>query len=144
MKADRIAGGVIMIAGLGLMIAVTQVDILDNQPTLSARFFPYVLSVILSLGGLGLVFKPGDAKFGDVVNKLLANRGVTFAFVFLVYTLTFRFVDFRFGTWTFLLITMWILGSRKWIELLILPISVSMITYLIFRYGFTVLLPTWN
>jgi putative tricarboxylic transport membrane protein len=144
MKADRIAGGVITIAGLGLMIAVTQVDILDNQPTLSARFFPYVLSVILSVGGLGLMFKPGDAKFSDVINKLLASRGVTFAFVFLVYTLTFRFVDFRFGTWAFLLITMWILGSRKWIELLILPISVSMIIYLLFRYGFTVLLPTWN
>jgi putative tricarboxylic transport membrane protein len=144
MKADRISGGVIMIIGLGLMIAVAQIDILDNQPTLSARFFPYVLSVILSIGGLLLAFNPGDTRFGGVLAKLLDFRGVAFAAAFLVYALTFRFVDFRFGTWAFLLVTMWIMGSRKLLELLILPISISAIIFLLFRYGFTVLLPTWN
>lgn len=144
MKADRIAGGLTLIAGLGLMVATSQIDILASQPTLSARFFPYVLALILILSGLALALKPSDALLGTVIGKLLAYRGVTLAIAFLVYALSFRFVDFRFGTWFFLIVTMWILGSRKWSELLILPIAVSAGLYLLFRYGFIVLLPTWT
>jgi len=144
MRADRIAGGGVLFAGLRLFVAVTQIDILDSQPTLSARFFPFALSLILAMGGLWLLVKPGETKLNEVVQKLLAGKGVAFAAVFLLYALTFRYVDFRFGTWAFVILTMWILGSRKWMELVILPVCVSLITFLIFRYGFTVLLPTWT
>jgi putative tricarboxylic transport membrane protein len=112
MKADRAAGVVTAVAGLCLAAVTGQIDILASQPTLSARFFPFVLAAI-------------------------------FAALFLSYALTFRFVDFRFGTWAFVLVSMWILGSRKWIELLILPLAVSAATYWLFRHGFTVMLPVW-
>jgi putative tricarboxylic transport membrane protein len=144
MTADRLAGIVTAAAGLGLAVVTAQIDILASQPTLSARFFPYVLAIILAVGGLALAFRPGNAALGEVVGRLLAGRGVAFAAVFLVYALAFRFMDFRLGTWAFVIAAMWILGARKWIELLVVPATVSAATYLLFRYGFTVLLPVWT
>lgn len=143
MKADRIAGIVSAAAGLGLAVATAQIDILSGQPTLSARFFPYVLAAVLVVGGAALAVNPGGALLGDVVGRLLAWRGIAFAALFLVYAVTFRMVDFRLGTWAFVLAAMWVLGSRKWLELLLLPAAVSAATYLLFRHGFTVLLPVW-
>jgi putative tricarboxylic transport membrane protein len=143
MKADRLAGSVTAVAGLALAAITAQIDILASQPTLSARFFPYVLAAILFVGGLALMLKPGEALLGTVVGKLMARRGVAFATVFVVYALTFRFVDFRLGTWAFVLATMWIMGSRNRLELIAVPVAVSAVTYLLFRHGFTVLLPVW-
>jgi hypothetical protein len=39
---------------------------------------------------------------------------------------------------------MLVLGSRRWLELAVLPPAVAFATYLLFRYGFTVLLPVWT
>ncbi len=144
MKADRIAGLVSVAAGLGLGAAAAQLDILANQPTLSARFFPYVLAAVLCLGGLALAIKPGDTSLRQVVDGLLARRGLAFAAALLVYALAFRFIDFRLGTWAFVLIAMWVLGSRRWLELVLVPVAVSAVTYVVFRHGFTVLLPVWT
>ena len=40
--------------------------------------------------------------------------------------------------------TMWLFGSRRWLELVLVPLAVSAATFVLFRYGFTVLLPTWG
>lgn len=143
MRADTIAGAATVVAGLALAAVTAQIDILAGQPTLSARFFPFVLAAILTAGGLGLVLQPGEARLANVAANLIARRGVAFAAAFAVYALTFRYVDFRLGTWAFMLVTMWILGARSWIELVALPIIVAGTTYLLFRHGFTVLLPVW-
>ena len=66
------------------------------------------------------------------------------AALFLLYCLTFRYVDFRLGTWAFTLVSLWILGSRKPVELVLIPVAVSATVYAVFRYAFTVLLPTWT
>lgn len=144
MRADRIAGVVVTAAGITLALATAQISILADQPTLSARFFPYMLAIILTAGGIFLVLRPGDALLCNVTDKLLAPRCLAFAALFLAYALTFRFVDFRLGTWIFMLTAMWILGSRKWWELAVIPLSVSLVIYLLFRYGFTILLPIWT
>lgn len=144
MKADRLAGVVTAVAGLGLAAASAGLDILASQPTLSARFFPYLLAGVLVLCGLALAVRPGERLLSEVVAQVLVRRGLAFAGLLLVYALTFRYVDFRFGTWAFVLAAMWVLGSRSRLELLILPLAVSAATYVLFRYGFVVLLPTWT
>jgi putative tricarboxylic transport membrane protein len=144
MKADRLAGIITAGAGLALTVATSRIDILAGQPTLSARFFPYLLAIVLVAGGLALVLRPGGTPLAVVIERLLARRGLLFAALFLVYALTFRYVDFRFGTWAFVLAAMWVLGSRRWLELAVLPPVVAFATYLLFRYGFTVLLPIWT
>lgn len=144
MNADRTAGIVTTAAGLALAAATAQIDILASQPTLSARFFPYVLSVVLLAGGLFLVLRPGETPLSEVADRLLNARGLAFAAAFLIYAFSFRYVDFRLGTWSFTLVAMWILGSRNWLELLILPLTISLATYMLFRHGFTVMLPVWG
>lgn len=144
MKADRLAGIATIAAGLGLAALTAQVDILSGQQTLSARFFPYLLAGAMVSGGAVLFLKPGPGVLSTVTDKLMDRRGIALAGLFLLYALTFRYVDFRFGTWTFVLGAMWILGSRSWLELLITPVAVSAAAYTLFRYGFTVLLPTWT
>ena len=144
MKADRLAGVVTALAGLGLAAASAGLDILASQPTLSARFFPYLLAGVLVICGLALVARPGERLLNEVVGQLLVRQGLAFAGLLLVYALTFRTIDFRFGTWAFVLAAMWVLGSRSRLELLILPLAVSAATYALFRYGFVVLLPTWT
>lgn len=144
MKADRIAGVAVIAAGVGLAVLTANVDTLAGQRTLSARFFPYLLAAVLAAGGIVLALRPGDESLSAVAGKLLARRGVALAALFLLYALTFRYVDFRLGTWAFVLASMWILGSRSLVELLVTPVLVSLGVYALFRYGFTVLLPTWT
>ncbi|MCP5373478.1 MAG: tripartite tricarboxylate transporter TctB family protein [Hyphomicrobiales bacterium] len=143
MKADRLAGIATAAAGLALAAATARVDILDSQPTLSARFFPYLLAAVLLAGGLALALRPGAAALGAVVGRLLDRRGLAFAALFLAYALTFRIMDFRLGTFAFMAAAMWVLGSRRPLELLVLPAATAAGVYVLFRYGFTVLLPVW-
>lgn len=143
MKADRFAGPLVILSGAVLFLATTQIDILSGTGSLSARAFPFVLSVLLGICGLILTVQPQDTPLFGVIQSLKDPRTALFAGVFLLYALTFRFVDFRFGTWAFLLASMWILRSRRWGELLLLPLIVSALVFVLFRYGFTVLLPVW-
>nr|WP_323782858.1 tripartite tricarboxylate transporter TctB family protein [Amylibacter sp.] len=143
MKADRLAGPLVILSGASLFLATTQIDVLSGTGSLSARAFPFVLSGLLVLCGLILTIQPQDTPLSGVVHALKNPRTTLFASLFLLYALTFRYVDFRFGTWVFMLASMWVLGSRNWVELLVLPLSVSAIVFVLFRYGFTVLLPVW-
>jgi putative tricarboxylic transport membrane protein len=143
-KADRIAGIVVFVAGLLVVLATANVDVLAGQATLSARFFPYIIAATLTLGGLLLASRPGDTPLPEVVGRLLDRRGLLFAALFVVYALTFRVVDFRFSTWLFVLLAMWVLGSRRWLELVLMPVLVAALAYMLFRHGFTVMLPTWS
>lgn len=142
-RADRIVG--LAVVGLGLVLAalVAGIEINERQSTLSARFFPGLIAgALVLLGGL-LALKPGPLGAAEAVAGLLRRRGVLIAALFLLYCLTFRYVDFRLGTWAFTILALWILGSRKPLELALIPVAVSATVYTVFRYGFTVLLPTW-
>lgn len=142
-KADRIAGIVVCLFGAAVAVAASHIDVLPAN-TLSARFFPYLVAACLLLGGVMLALRPGSAPLSEVMIQLLDRRALSFGALFLVYTLTFRYIDFRVGTWLFVLASLWILGSRRPLELVLVPVAVSGLVYLQFRHGFTVMLPTWN
>lgn len=143
MKADRLSGLVVVLAGLGLAAASFATDVLPDQPTLSARFFPLLLSVVLVACGLILTLRPALASLTETAAPLFQPRVLVIAGAFLLYATTFRYVDFRVGTWAFVLLAQWALGGRKPWELLLVPLAVSATVYLVFRYGFLVILPTW-
>ena len=142
-RADRIVGLAVVALGLVLALLVAGIEINERQSTLSARFFPGLIAgALVLLGGL-LALKPGPLDTAEAVSGLLRRRGVLIAGLFLLYCLAFRHVDFRLGTWAFTILALWILGSRKPLELALIPVAVSAAVYAVFRYGFTVLLPTW-
>ncbi len=142
-RADRIVGLAVVALGLALALLVAGIEINERQSTLSARFFPGLLAgALVLLGGL-LALRPGDLGTSEALAGIMRRRGLLIAALFLLYCLTFRYVDFRLGTWAFTILSLWILGSRKPLELALIPVAVSAAVYAVFRYGFTVLLPTW-
>ena len=65
------------------------------------------------------------------------------ATLFLIYCLTFRYVDFRISTALFVFAVMWVLGARRPLELILTPVLVSASVFILFRFAFNVLLPVW-
>ncbi|MDX1374200.1 MAG: tripartite tricarboxylate transporter TctB family protein [Burkholderiales bacterium] len=144
----RRADGVLGLAALaaGVLLAVLSADIPINLgvQTLSARFFPQLLAVVLVVAGLVLIVAPGPQRAGEAVRALLQRRRLLFAVALAAYFFTFRYVDFRVGTFVFMFAAMWLFGARRSVELVVIPLAVSAGTFVLFRYGFTVLLPTWG
>jgi putative tricarboxylic transport membrane protein len=144
----RRADGVLGLAALGaaLLLAVLSADIPVNLgvQTLSARFFPRLLALVLAGSGLVLLLAPGPRAAAAVARELLVHRRLLFGAAVAIYFLTFRYVDFRLGTFVFMAAAMWLFGGRRWLELIIVPLAVSGGAFVLFRYGFTVLLPTWG
>ena len=144
MRADRAVGLAVAAAGLALGWAASGVETLAQQTTLSARFFPTMLAVVLLAAGLGIAARPGEQRLIDAVAPILSPRVLAFGGAFLLYALTFRHVDFRLGTALFMGVALWSLGSRRPVELIGLPIAVALGVWAAFRHGFTVLLPVWG
>ena len=144
MASDRVAGVLVALFGLTLAAFSASIAILPEEPSLSARFFPYLLSGVLTMAGLALLLRPGQRRIQETLRALTAKRSVRFALLFIIYATAFRYVDFRLSTWAFTLAAMLILGARSRIELVVLPFAVATVTYYVFRHGFTVLLPSWT
>ena len=143
-RTDRVLGFVVAAAGVALTLAVAEIEVNERQSALSAQFFPRLLAASLIVLGAALALRPGARGIGEVLSGLLRRRGLLVAGIFLIYCLTFRYVDFRFGVWAFTISILWILGSRKAIELILVPLILSAAAFAIFRHGFMVLLPTWT
>ena len=144
MRADRAVGLAVAASGLGLGWAALGVETLAQQTTLSARFFPLVLAAVLLAAGLGIAVRPGDRGLVEVVAPICSPRVLAFGGAFLLYALTFRYVDFRLGTALFMGVALWSLGSRRPVELIGLPVAVAIGVWAVFRHGFAVLLPVWG
>ena len=141
--SDRVLGGIVVLCAITLAWLSYNIKINPNQLTLSARFFPLLLSAVLfCLGGV-LCFKPGPITLDKTMRKVSNIRGGVVAILVLLYFVNFRHLDFRIGAWLFMLLSMWALGARNIWELVLIPPFVSGVIYIIFRYGFNTLLPVW-
>lgn len=143
-RADGVLGLAAIAAGLLLGVLSADIPVNLGVQTLSARFFPRLLAVVLVLAGLAQLLAPGPRAARETVRALRERRRLLFAAAVAAYFLSFRYVDFRVGTFVFMAAAMWLFGSRRWLELILVPLAVSAATFVLFRYGFTVLLPTWG
>jgi putative tricarboxylic transport membrane protein len=143
-RADTVLGAATAAAGVVLAVLSLGIDSTATQSTLSARFLPLVLAAALVGLGVLLALRPGEQRLAEVVDLLLVRRALWLAAAVAVYFTTFRDVDFRLGTWAFMLCAMWVLGARRRAELIVVPPAVALAVYVTFRYGFDVLLPTWT
>ncbi len=143
MRSDRIAGLATVVGGAALAIACLSIETSLAQAELTARFFPLLLSIALIVLGGVLTVRSGERALSQSLRELLAPGVLTFAALLIVYFLSFRYVDFRLSTWLFMLVAMVAMGSRRPLELIAVPLGVSLGIYALFRYGFAVLLPVW-
>lgn len=144
MRSDRAVGLVLAGLGLALLIASRQLPVVPGYGLVDSRFVPTCLALIILGGGILLAVLPGQRDLRTTLRELLQTRALLLALAFLLYAGSFRYVDFRLGTAVFVFATMLIMGARRPLELLITPVVVALTVFAIFRYGFTVLLPTWT
>jgi putative tricarboxylic transport membrane protein len=138
---DILSGLFILVLGAIAFILGQAIEI-HPTPSLSARFFPMLCGAGLVAMGGGIIYQGIRGAPAPLPFLFDARVGATIA-AFLIYFMTFAIVDFRVGAWAMMLVGMVILGARNRMQLLFVPIGVSAATYLMFRYGFKILLPTW-
>lgn len=140
---DVLAGAVTLAVGVAIGVASIFIDINPNQTTLTARFIPLLIACILTFCGGGIIIN-GLRSAAQPMPFLFSGKLLIVAAFLLTFFLTFAFVDFRFSSWLLMLSTMYVLGNRNWRQLLWVPVAVSSVIYLIFRYLFEVILPVWT
>jgi putative tricarboxylic transport membrane protein len=143
-RADGVLGLAALAAALALALLSAGIPVNLGVQTLSARFFPRLLALVLALAGAVLLAAPGPRAAAEAARALLERRRLLFAAALAAYFLSFRYVDFRAGTLAFMAGAMWLFGARRPLELVLVSLAVSLGAYVLFRYGFTVLLPTWG
>ena len=138
---DILSGFALIAAGAVMTYLSWQIETVPYE-VLTARFFPVMASIGLALCGVGLMIK-GVVAARKTLPNFSDRRVVGLIVVFLLYFFTFTIVDFRLSTWALMLASMYLLGARSRNQLVVTPIAVSLITFVIFRYGFEILLPQW-
>lgn len=142
-NADAILGVVIVLFGIACWLYSRQIPLAGDAGTLSARFVPELMAISFVLLGAVLAIRKSTRDVAIVARLLGERQRLLMAAAVAIYFLSFRIVDYRVGTFLFMAVAMWLMGSRRWIEIVV-ALAVSIGTYLVFRYGFTVLLPTWS
>ena len=139
---DMLSGTAILAAGLATIFFSLRID--TSQLTgLSAQFFPLFIGAGLVLAGLA-IFANGLFAARRPLPFIADRRVAIITGLFLAYFLSFAYVDFRVAAWAMMLLCMLTLGARRVWTLLLVPIATSAAIYLVFRYGFTILVPTWT
>ncbi|AQZ53868.1 tripartite tricarboxylate transporter TctB family protein [Martelella mediterranea] len=143
MRSDRAIGGAILLLSLVMLYVAAGIDVLPGSGAVNARTLPMALCVIIGAGSLLLMIRPSATGLEITLQPILNRHALAFIALLVVYALSFRHVDFRLGAWAFMLASMALLGERRPLVLAILPVAVSLTVFVTFRYGFTVLVPTW-
>lgn len=140
---DRLAGAGLLVLGALLLWLALAVDRGLGLAGLTPRSLPIGLAVTVGAVGLVLLLRGGGAAPGALA-AAFAPRVLGFAALLALYYLVFPLVDFRLGAWLFMLAAMLWLGARRPLQLVLVPLGVSLGVYLAFRHGFGVFLPVWG
>jgi putative tricarboxylic transport membrane protein len=153
-KRRRPAGEIgftILLLALSAFMLWTAYGISHFESLTSAGAFPMVATGVMLLTGIANVVhalreqpterQPGEslwAKFGRELTPLVL---VAFAAAILVYMLALEWTGFVLSSYVFLVVSMWLLGSRRLVlNLVVSALSLAAI-YIVFQTVFSVVLP---
>lgn len=140
--SNRLLGLITMAAGAAVLLLCRSIETIPDTRTLSAVFFPELLAVLLLLFGAGLALLGGGKSLDTVAAKIFQPANFCLAAFTLLYACSFGFGDYRLSTPVYVAASMWVLGVREPVRLVLIPVLSTAVMYGLFRYGFTVLLPT--
>lgn len=138
---NRLLGGITVAAGAAVWLAAGGIQVPPDTHTLSPQFFPKLLAAALVLLGALLFLSGGGAPLASVAEKIRQPRNCLLVAATLLFTLAFGHVDYRLICPVYLAVGLWILGRRSVKDIAVISLSSTAILYLLFRYGFMVLLP---
>ena len=139
--SNRLLGGLTVIGGLIVWIAAGGIQMPADSHTLSPRFFPKLLAAALMLLGAALFVMGGGRSLAEVFSRLRAPRNYLLVACTLIFTTAFGHVDYRLLCPIYIAAVLWVLGRRKPKDIIVISITATAVLYLLFRYGFMVLLP---
>lgn len=139
---DRLLGCIVISISLVAGIGCFAIDVPPATTQLSPRFFPLLLTSFLAIFGFALIIRNAGRPLPAVAATVCNAKSFVLVLLVLVYTSTFGLIDYRLATFLFLTASLALLrATRK--ELLLFPLAATCCVYLLFRYGFMVLLPVW-
>ncbi|MGE3642953.1 MAG: tripartite tricarboxylate transporter TctB family protein [Beijerinckiaceae bacterium] len=139
---DIVTAAILIAIGAAMYALSNNIYVTPSISTFSPRFFPKLASVCIVLCGIG-VLVGGLLAERKEMPFLFNKTNLIVAALFLIYFLSFEQVDFRAGSWALILACMYVLGCRSKLQLAIVPVVTATAIYLVFTYGFEVVLPQW-
>ncbi|MGQ7792464.1 tripartite tricarboxylate transporter TctB family protein [Faunimonas sp. B44] len=140
---DSVAGlALVLVGGVATYLSL-QVDAGPSALTLPPNFFPLLCTIGTVVIGVALMVQAARAE-PQPQPSLLDRRVAAVLGLMLVYFVTFEHVDFRVGSFVFVLATMLVMGCRSLAQLALVPLGVVAAVYFTFTSLFSILLPTWN
>lgn len=140
--SNTVAGAALTLAGGVATLLSMQIAPSPSANTLPPSFFPLLCAGGIVLLGIGLLVQ-GLRSVPEQLPALFDRRVLGVGALMLVYFLSFEYVDFRLGSWLFSLLTMLVMGNRRILQLIVVPLAVTAGVYVTFRYIFIIVLPTW-
>lgn len=146
MIATRSGLGIIAIgAGSGVTFFVNIARI-PGEPGIPPGGLPYALGVVLILLGVLLIWVSQkhicrEPLFTDTWRQIKTGHDLPLSCLVLVYFTVFQYVPFVLGSIAFMVLGMRILGLKRWPKVFAIAVSSSLTLYILFRYGFLVILP---
>lgn len=107
------------------------------------NFVPLLCSGGIIVAGVVILVRGVLAAEGPLPKVLDRGSAGVGALIGLYYWF-FEQIDFRLGTWVFITGVMLVMGCRSLRRLALVPVLGTAVIYLIFRYLFEILLPTWG
>lgn len=135
----------VIMGGVVVFLSSSLPTFLD-EPGIPPGVFPTALGLLLMLLGLLLIVRAQrhvreEPSLGEVWRQMRRGHGLQLSCLVLVYFAAFQYVPFLLGSSIFMLLSMLVLGAKIRVQLFIIPIVASTALFLLFRYGFSVLLP---
>lgn len=139
--SNRLLGCITLVVGVAVWLAAGSIQMPPDSHTLSPQFFPKLLAAALVLLGAALAARGDGQSFEAVCSKMRHPRNICLAACTLAFTVAFGHIDYRLLCPVYIAAVLWILGRRKPKDIILISLSATTILYLLFRYGFMVLLP---
>lgn len=144
-------GFILLLIGFSAFLLWQAWRISGFESITSAGVFPMAAALVMLLS-LGVVLvrslrvpreaqEPGESRLAHFVRRLSPGVVVSFSVAIVIYMLVMESLGFLLSSFLFLLISMRLLGSRRWIVNLLLSAVILAAIYVVFHTAFSVVLP---
>ena len=127
--------GIILVL-LSFMGVIYSMQIPNDDFGLSPGFFPIFLFVCLAVCGTILIWRGRQRSEKVALPSFKNNRLLITLFLLFSYVVLFQLIHFRASTFLFIISTMYFLGIRKPVLLILVPASSTFIIYWLFVFVF--------
>lgn len=140
---DVLAGAALILFGAVAVWLTLDIPRGPDLQGIAPNFVPLLCAGGILLSGVVLMLRALRSAAAPLP-KVLDRGSAGVAALIGLYYWFFEQIDFRVGTWLFILGVMLVMGSRNPRRLILVPFLGTAVIYLMFRYLFEILLPTWG